>query len=216
MLYYSPKINHYILFFLKKDPMLPQKLYFPSPANLRGFSFAKLEKFFHSSGKRAHYSIDGRCNCFDQARPVEPAHLPSTLSAFLLLPTISVAHAARRGIDRLRLYGISCLFSRALRARGSLCKGIKKNFRRRPAKTPLPLISDCPGGVVLPLPRQHSALLLFLMPGIAQTRLMCLAALAFQCRVVNVVFHLARTADKTTVFLAEPQRQGRKPHTITL
>ena len=107
-------------------------------------------------------------------------------------------------------------FSRALRARGSLCKGIKKNFRRRPAKTPLPLISDCPGGVVLPLPRQHSALLLFLMPGIAQTRLMCFSALAFQCRVVNVVFHLARTADKTTVFLAEPQRQGRKPHTITL
>ena len=140
-------------------------------------------EIFHPSGKRAHYSIDGRCNCFDQARPVEPAHLPSTLSAFLLLPTLSVAHAARRGIDRLRLYGISCLFSRALRARGSLCKGIKKNFRRRPAKTPLPLISDCPGGVVLPLPRQHSALLLFLMPGIAQTRLMCFSALALLVQV---------------------------------
>ena len=106
--------------------------------------------------------------------------------------------------------------SRALLGAGLPLQGSKKIFRRRPAKTPLPLISDCPGGVVPPLPRQHSALLLFLMPGIAQTRLMCLAALAFQCRVVNVVFHLARTADKTTVFLAEPQRQGRKPHTITL
>lgn len=173
-------------------------------------------EIFHPSGKRAHYSIDGRSNCFNQARPVEPAHLPSTLSAFLLLPTISVAHATPRLIDRLRLYGIFMPFSAPFGREAPSARESKKIFRRRPAKTPLPLISDCPGGVVLPLPRQHSALLLFLMPGIAQTRLMCLAALAFQCRVVNVVFHLARTADKTTVFLAEPQRQGRKPHTITL
>ena len=73
--------------------------------------------------------------------------------------------------------------SRALLGAGLPLQGSKKNFRRRPAKTPLPLISDCPGGVVLPLPRQHSALLPFLMPGIAQTRLMCFSALALLVQV---------------------------------
>ena len=92
-----------------------------------------------------HYSIVGRCNCFDPARPVEPAHLPSTLSAFLLLPTISVAHATPRLIDRLRLYGIFMPFSRALRARGSLCKGIKKNFSTPPSENPAPPDFRLPG-----------------------------------------------------------------------
>ena len=107
-------------------------------------------------------------------------------------------------------------FSRALRARGSLCKGIKKNFSTPPSENPAPPDFRLPGRRCAASATATQRPPAIFNAGNSTNPFDVLGCTRLQCRFVNVVFHLARTADKTTVFLAEPQRQGRKPHTITL
>lgn len=115
---------------------------------------------------------------------------------------------------------ISVLLSRPF-GRGAPCAHEIQHDTRlcllwdQPAKTAFPPISDYPTDPAPPQPRQRNALQFFVL----RKKYKPLAVLGCtrlnSCRFVNVIFHLARTADKTTDFLSG-SRKGKDEETASM
>lgn len=138
----------------------------------------------------------------------------STVTAFQFQPP-------PRLIDRLRLYGY---FSPSVApfGRGAPCAHEIQHGTRlcllwdQLAKTAFPPISDSPTDPAPPQPRQRNALQFFSFDRKKYKPIVVLGCTRLtSCRFVNVIFHLARTADKTTDFLSG-SRKGKDEETASI